>query len=210
MLSVAATAAPHAAGVTVTQAHAFCTSSGTLVTATVATGTVLSVTGVALGCPFTVTAGFDGNILIGAESLAAGAVTVIVPIGGFLATNISFQSIVSNARVGSTVAGKNATRLGVTQVGAFTISTKLPHRNRYVTYRIDFGIGAAHQLVAIWGATKHGNDWTAFTRITSRVANASGVVYYYIRQSSLTWKSYRGNWIGGGVWTPARQTHWIR
>jgi hypothetical protein len=41
------------------------------------------------------------------------------------------------------------------------------------------------------------------------VANASGVVYYYIRQNSATWKSYRAQWASGGVFTPARQARWI-
>ncbi|MBI3749063.1 MAG: hypothetical protein HY262_09510 [Chloroflexi bacterium] len=42
-----------------------------------------------------------------------------------------------------------------------------------------------------------------------RVANASGVVYYYIRQSSATWKSYRANNVSGGTWTQSRQARWI-
>jgi len=122
---------------------------------------------------------------------------------------VAFEAAVSNAKVGNPNAGTAATRLGVTQVGAFTTSTKVQKKGKYVTYRFDFGVGAAGQTVGIYGATKTGNDWSAFTRVTSRVANASGVVYYYIRQNAATWKSYRANWAGGGVWTPARQARWI-
>ncbi len=118
-------------------------------------------------------------------------------------------STISPAKVGTGIAGTAATRLGVTQIGAFTTSTKVQTVGRYVTYRFDFGVAAAGKTFQIWGATKTGNDWSAFTVVTARVANASGVVYYYIRQNSATWKSYRAFWSGGGVWTPARQARWI-
>jgi hypothetical protein len=123
--------------------------------------------------------------------------------------SIDFQRVISNARIGNPVAGTAATRLGVTQVGAFTTSTKVTRVGRYVTYRLDFGVSAAGKRVEIWGATKTGNDWSAFTKVTARIANSSGVVYYYIRQNSATWKSYRGFFVDGGSWTPARQARWI-
>ena len=116
---------------------------------------------------------------------------------------------VSPATVGNPVAGAAATRLGVTQIGAFTTSTKVAATGKYVTYRFDFGVAAAGKTFQIWGATKTGNDWSAFSVVTSRVANASGVVYYYIRSNSATWKSYRAFWSGGTAWTPARQARWI-
>ncbi|MGE5156152.1 MAG: hypothetical protein ACM3JP_01495 [Betaproteobacteria bacterium] len=122
---------------------------------------------------------------------------------------VDFGAFVSNAKVGSNLAGTAATRLGVTQVGAFTTSTKVQKVGKYVTYRFDFGVGAAGLHIDIWGATKTGNDWSAFSKVTTRVANASGVVYYYVRQSSATWKSYRANNATGGTWTPARQARWI-
>jgi hypothetical protein len=134
---------------------------------------------------------------------------VQVNVWGLNAANIDFQRVISNAVVGNPVAGTAATRLGVTQVGAFTISTKIAKVGKYVTYRFDFGVGAAGKAVQVWGATKTGNDWSAFTVVTTRTANASGVVYYYIRQNSATWKSYRGYYVAGGAWTPARQARWI-
>lgn len=127
---------------------------------------------------------------------------------GGIPTSVVFQSLISNAKIGVGIGGTNATRLGVTQTGAFTISTKVAAVRKYVTYRFDFGVAAAGQTFVIWGATKTGNDWSAFTAVTSRVANASGVVYYYIRQNSATWKSYRASWTGGGVLTLARQARW--
>jgi hypothetical protein len=136
---------------------------------------------------------------------------VQVNVYGFsVGTNIDFQRIISNASIGVPAPGKAATRLGVTQVGAFTTSTKVQKVGKYVTYRFDFGVAAAGKAVQIWGATKTGNDWSAFTVVTTRTANASGVVYYYIRQNSATWKSYRGMWVTGGAFTPARQARWIR
>jgi hypothetical protein len=119
-----------------------------------------------------------------------------------------FEAVVSNAKIGSAVAGTAASRLGVTQTGSFTTATKVQVRGRYVTFRFDFGVAAAGQRVEIWAATKTGNDWSGFAKVTARIANASGVVYYYIRQNATTWKSYRAFWAGGGVYTPARQARW--
>jgi len=121
----------------------------------------------------------------------------------------AIDQTVSNGTIGNPVAGKAASRLGVTQVGAFTNATKVAKTGKYITFRFDFGTAAAGGRVEIWGATKTGNDWTAFTKVTARTANASGVVYYYIRQNSATWKSYRGYWAAGGTWTPARQGRWV-
>lgn len=140
---------------------------------------------------------------------AAGPVQVNVW-GTNAGANVDFQRVISNAVIGNPVAGSSATRLGVTQVGAFTTSTKVAKVGKYVTYRLDFGVSAAGKRVEIWGATKTGNDWSAFSKVTARIANASGVVYYYIRQNAATWKSYRGYFVDGGSWTPARQARWIR
>ena len=131
---------------------------------------------------------------------------------GGIPTSVQFQSLISNATIGTAPVGTGtaATRLGVTQVGAFTTATKIAKVKKYVTYRFDFGVAAAGQLVKVWGATKSGNDWSAFTAVTSRVANASGVVYYSVRQNAPTWKSYRANWTGGNAWTPARQARWVK
>jgi len=135
--------------------------------------------------------------------------TVLVRVFRSNTTGVDFGAFVSNAKVGAAVAGTAGSRLGVTQVGAFTTATKVQKVAKYVTFRFDFGVAAAGQHIDIWAATKTGNDWSGFAKVTSRVANASGVVYYYIRQSSATWKSYRGMWAGGGVFTPARQARWI-
>jgi len=148
------------------------------------------------------------NVTTTADAANGSILTKVSGVGA-APTTVQFQSTVSNGRIGSTVAGTAATRLGVTQVGAFTTATKVAKVGKYVTYRFDFGVAAAGQAIQIWGATKTGNDWSAFSVVTTRTANASGVVYYYIRQNSATWKSYRAFWGGGGVWTPARQARWI-
>ena len=139
---------------------------------------------------------------------ASGPVQVNVWANSVGGASIDFQRVISNARVGSPIAGTAATRLGVTQVGAFTTSTKVTTAGKYVTYRFDFGVGAAGGHVAIWCATKTGNDWSAFTKWTGRIANASGVVYYYLRHNSASWDSCRALWTGGGALTPARQARW--
>jgi len=136
----------------------------------------------------------DGSILVRVTSSGAGQ---------------TIDQSVVNGTIGVGVPGIAQSRLGVTQLGAFTTSTKVQTVRRYVTFRFDFGVTAAGKTFEIWGATKTGNDWSAFTKVTARVANASGVVYYYIRQNSATWKSYRAFWSEAGRWTPARQARWI-
>jgi hypothetical protein len=123
-------------------------------------------------------------------------------------TLVAFQQVVSNARIGAQPSAAVASRLGVTQTGAFTTSTKVAALNKYVTFRFDFGVAAAGKTVQILGATKTGNDWSPFANVTSRVANASGVVYYYIRQSAATWKSYRAYWAAAGIMTAGGQARW--
>ena len=125
-------------------------------------------------------------------------------------TTVIFHSTVTDATIGTQLAGTATTRLGATQVGSFTTATKVATTSHYVTFRFDFGIAAAGQNITILGATKTGNDWSAFTHWTGRTANASGVVYYYFRSSSVTWISVRGYWSAGGVWTPARQARWVQ
>jgi hypothetical protein len=200
--------------------------SGLLVGSVIANPTVAQCGAAAGGSPSTFTTRFafqvgqqsiagDGKVIVSninyttTADAANGPVLVRVSGVGGVPTSVQFQSTVSNAKIGTGIAGTNATRLGVTQTGAFTISTKVAKVGKYVTYRFDFGVAAAGQIFQIWGATKTGNDWSAFTAVTSRRANASGVVYYYIRQNSATWKSYRASWAGGGVLTLARQSRWI-
>jgi hypothetical protein len=125
-------------------------------------------------------------------------------------TVVIFHSTVSNAKIAASgLAGAAATRLGVTQTGAFSTSTKVQKVGKYVTFRFDFGVANAGAHVDIWGASKSGNDWTAFSKKTGRVANASGVVYYYVRSSAASWWSFRATVSGSGTLTPARQARWI-
>jgi hypothetical protein len=141
---------------------------------------------------------------------ADGLVQVLVS-GAILQTPtvVAFQQTVSNARIGAQPSATAASRLGVTQTGAFSTSTKVAKVTKYVTFRFDFGVAAAGKTIQILGATKTGNDWSAFANVTSRVANASGVVYYYIRQGAPTWKSYRAYWAAAGILTAGRQARWI-
>lgn len=118
---------------------------------------------------------------------------------------VAFEAVVSNATIGVPTSSA-ATALGVTTSGPFTTTTKVTVRGRYVTYRFDMGPAAANQIVTILGAVKTGTTWSAFTPVTSRRANASGVVYYHVRHSTATWRSYRASF--SGTFTPARQARW--
>lgn len=142
---------------------------------------------------FTLADAINGPILLRVTSTTAGT-----PI----------DQVVSNGTIGAVAAASAGTALGITTAGPFTTSTKVTVRGRYVTYRFDLGAAAAGKPVKIWGATKVGTSWTAFTVVTTRIANSSGVVFYYIRQSTATWRSYRAQFEGGNVWTPARQARW--
>lgn len=102
-----------------------------------------------------------------------------------------------------------ATALGITTSGPFTTETKIQSVGKYVTYKFDFGTAAAGRAIKIWSATKSGTTWSAFTVLTTGVADSSGVVYYKVRQLSATWKSYRAQDETGGTYTPARQARWV-
>lgn len=88
----------------------------------------------------------------------------------------------------------------------FTAATKVAAPGRYVTFRFDLGLAAAGKLVTIHAATKTAGAWSSFAPLTKRIANASGVVYYSVRQGSAAWKAYRADIFG--VLTPARHARW--
>lgn len=103
--------------------------------------------------------------------------------------------------------GTAASALGITTSGPFSTPTKLPALGKYVTVKMSFGASAAGAAVGIWGASKNSTGvWSAFTAKTTRIANASGSVYYYIRSYSTAWLSFQGR--VGAVKANAVQAHW--
>ena len=107
-----------------------------------------------------------------------------------------------------------ATALGATKVGPFSSSTKVVARGKYVTWRFAGGSTQAGSIVQIWVATKNANGtWGAFTRLTSRLADASGNVYFWWRSSTSKWISVRAFYVGDAThsasWSVARQARWL-
>lgn len=133
---------------------------------------------------------------------ASGQVSAVVTPGGGLTPTNRTASITIGAP--ATSAGS---ALGIAPNGPFTTTTKIQVRGRYVTFRFDLGVAAANKPVTILAATKTGLTWSGFTAVTTRIANAQGVVIYYVRQSTATWKSYRAQESTTNV-TPARQARW--
>jgi hypothetical protein len=92
-----------------------------------------------------------------------------------------------------------ASALGITTSGSFTTATKLPVKGKYVTIKF-YGLTAG-QSVIVMAASKSGTTWSAFAPKSTRIANASGVVYYYYRSTSAAWLSFM---VSGGNSVQAR------
>jgi hypothetical protein len=135
-----------------------------------------------------------------------GVVTVLA--SATVDTSASPQSAsinVSNPVVVSPASAASA--LGVTTVGPFTTTTKVAALTKYVTVKMSFGASAAGATVEIWTASKNSAGvWSAFTKKTARIADASGNVYYYVRSSSAAWLSFQGRTASASA--PARQARW--
>ena len=86
-----------------------------------------------------------------------------------------------------------ASKLGVASTpGAYTATTKVAAIGRYVTWQAALGPDAAGKPVAVLAARKNADGtWTAFSRVTSRVADAAGVVTYSRRETGASWISLR-------------------
>ncbi len=141
--------------------------------------------------------------------------TFIAPNTTGVATVTAFQTdegLVGSGSitVGAAIGAAASSALGVTTVGPFSTTTKVPAIGKYVTFKFELGAAAAGKTITILSATKSSSGvWSSFTTLTARVANSSGVVYYYSRQFSATWKSFRATSSDTGVITPARQARWL-
>lgn len=123
--------------------------------------------------------------------------TGVATVTAFNADAGSASASINVAAVAPVVAGTNASALGVTTAGPFSTTTKVAALGRYQTFKISFGAGAAGQTVGIWIQTKNSAGvWSSSTRVTGRVADSSGNVYYYVRNSAAAWISVRGDLAG--------------
>jgi len=164
---------------------------------------------VSSGATLATTAGVTKNGVATWTFLApfnTGVVTVLA--SATVATSASPQSASINVSTPVVVsAASAASALGVTTAGPFTTTTKVAALGKYVTVKMSFGASAAGATVAIWTASKNSAGvWSAFTQKTSRIADASGNVYYYWRSSSAAWLSIQGRL--GDVRANAVQARW--
>jgi hypothetical protein len=100
-------------------------------------------------------------------------------------------------------------KLGLpTAPGGYTSSTKVAALNRYVTWQADFGAAGAGKTIGVHVATKGADgSWGPFASLTSRVADAAGVVRFSWRQADAAWLSVRFSLDGAGM-TPSTQARW--
>lgn len=127
---------------------------------------------------------------------------------------VDFEAVVSNAKVGTAAVVKMtaATALGVTKLGPFTTSTKVQRAGKYVTWRFTGGAALAGKHVEIWVATRGATAWSAFKKLTGRVADANGNAYFSWRNTAGKWISVRARYAGDASHSasvsPARQARW--
>ncbi len=158
----------------------------------------------------------DSNAVLGVSRSGVATWTFLAPFNTGVVTVLASASVDTSSspqsasiNVGAVVAsGTAASALGVTTSGPFSTTTKVPAIGKYVTVKLTFGTGAAGQTVEILTATKSSSGvWSAFTTKTSRIANSSGVVYFYWKSSSAAWLSIRGKL--GSALTNAVQVRWL-
>ena len=91
--------------------------------------------------------------------------------------------------------------------GPYTPETKVTSIGRYVTWQADLGAAAAGRTVGVMVATRSaGGSWSGFTRLTSRTADALGVVTFSRRETQARWLSIR--FEIDGTLTSAAQARW--
>ncbi|MBI2763981.1 MAG: hypothetical protein HYX54_09605 [Chloroflexi bacterium] len=127
----------------------------------------------------------------------AGAATVTAFVSNAGGPN-SVSLTIGAAAGGGAVTGTNASALGLSTSGSYSTATKVAALGKYETWKISFGAAAAGKTVGILVATKNSAGvWSSFTRLTGRVADASGTAWFSWRSSSASWISVRGDLDGG-------------
>jgi hypothetical protein len=91
--------------------------------------------------------------------------------------------------------------------GSYTAATKISPLGGYVTWRANLGLAGAGQSIAVDVATRRTDGtWTPYSRLTGRMADASGVVTFSWRQTGAKWVSVK--FRGVGIATSASQARW--
>jgi hypothetical protein len=105
---------------------------------------------------------------------------------------------------------KTGAALGNTRVGPFVSATRIQHAGGYITWKMDGGPATAGQIIRIYAARKTTalGRWTAFTLLTTRKADAKGVIYANIRTGGVLWLSIRPNL--GSAWGPTSIGRWTK
>jgi hypothetical protein len=147
-----------------------------------------------------------------ADAPLGSVLVAVAGAGGDTAQSVQFQTIVSNAKIGTAPAAvavsAAGTALGATKTGAFTTSTKVAKLGKYVTWKFAGGSALAGKTVQIWVATKNSaGRWSAFALKTARVADASGNAYFWWKTSTKAWISVRGGYLGS--LSQALQARWL-
>jgi hypothetical protein len=76
--------------------------------------------------------------------------------------------------------------------GPFTPDTKISALRKYVTWQANLGPAASNRTVAVLVAVKKADGtFSAFNRLTGRVADASGIVTFSWRESTPKWLAVR-------------------
>jgi uncharacterized repeat protein (TIGR01451 family) len=137
----------------------------------------------------------------GTTTLATASTTVTVLPGPVTPPSIVATSLSAGSAV------------GVARMASFSSATKLPRVGQYATVRWVISPAQAHQLIGVEIATKGADGtWGPWTTVTSRLTDASGVAYYFLKSARPMWVSVRGTFAGtehlASSIAPALQVRW--
>lgn len=165
---------------------------------TLAPGTI-DLSGLRLDVATTVPAG----TLVGIAASVSPALTVSV--GDRTVAVVSASVIATSLSAPGTAAG-------VTTTGVFAIPTRIVATGKYATWKFQLAPAAAGARIEIWVATNTGSGWSAFTRLTTRLTDATGAAYFWWKSPTAQRISVRGYYAGdlthSAAWSPARQARW--
>jgi hypothetical protein len=133
-------------------------------------------------------------------AVTVGTVTVEASYGIHMGTDP-----VSNAAPVASVS-RAGSAAGLTTSGPFSTATKIVKLHKYVSVEFSFGAANAGKTVVIEGAAKINGVWSAFSGLTTRVADSNGNVFWHYRSASVAWLSAYGNLAG--VHTNSVQARW--
>jgi hypothetical protein len=145
-----------------------------------------------------------------------GPVTVNVYGFGSSNTNIDFQSLISNARIGTkaTLKISAVSALGVPpNQGPASTSTKVAQPNKFITWRFAGGAALAGKTVRIYVSTRNSaGGYGPYVNLTGRVADANGNAWFSWRATN-TWASVRAYYAGDNTyaasWSNVTQGRWL-